>query len=293
MRDFGGFGGFGDIFGQRRSGGPGRRSAGPARGQSLKVRLPLTLKEVAEGATRTLRVALLDTCDRCEGSGAEPGTTVEPCPACGGSGEERVVQRSVFGQLVSVQHCRRCRGEGRIIEHRCTRCHGEGRVRSQAEVSVEVPPGVTSENYITLRGRGNVGPRGGPRGDLVVLLDVEDDPRFVREGADLLHELPVTVSQAVLGDEVEVPTVTGTARLTVPPGTQSGETLRLRGQGLPRLEVGGQGDLLVRVLVWLPDRLSHEQEALYRRLREVEDPAPERMEKHKGFWSRVKEAFGA
>lgn len=164
MRDFGGFSGFGDIF-QRRSGGPGSRG-GPARGQTARVRLPLTLRDVANGVEKTLKVALLDVCDRCEGAGAEPGTTPEPCPSCGGSGEERLVQRSVFGQLVSVQPCRRCRGEGRIVDQPCTRCHGEGRVRGEREVEVAVPPGVTSENFITLRGQGNAGPRGGPRGDL-------------------------------------------------------------------------------------------------------------------------------
>jgi molecular chaperone DnaJ len=200
-----------------------------------------------------------------------------------------------MGQMVAVQPCRRCGGEGRIIEQPCTRCHGEGRVRNQRDIEVEVPAGVTSENYITLRGQGNAGPRGGPRGDVVVLLEVEEDARFVRDGANLLHELPVTFAQAALGDEVEIPKIEGTVKLTVPAGVQSGVVLRLRGQGLPELHGRGQGDLLVRVVVYTPPKLTAEQEELFRQLRELEDPAPERVDRseHKGFWSRVKEAFTA
>jgi molecular chaperone DnaJ len=287
MRDFGGFGGLGDLFGGQR-----RRSQGPTRGQNLRVRLPLTLAEVIHGVKRTLKVQVLDPCDRCSGSGAEPGTQARTCATCSGTGEERLVQRSVFGQMVSVQPCRACRGEGQVIDSPCRRCHGEGRARADAEVEVEVPAGVTSENFITMRGRGNAGPRGGPRGDLMVMLEVADDPRFVRDGTQLLYELPVTVGQAVLGDEVEVPTVEGTARLRIPAGTQSGELLRIREQGVPELGGGRRGDLLVRITVWIPERLSAEQERLFRSIRSAEEPAPERIVDRKGFWSRVKEAFG-
>ncbi len=288
MRDFGGFGGLGDVFGSRRGQGQGS-----TRGQNLRVKLPLTLNDVVHGAKRTLNVPALDPCDLCVGTGAEPGTQPQSCTTCGGSGEERLVQRSVFGQLVSVQPCRACRGQGQVIGSPCRRCHGEGRLRGESEVEVEIPAGVSSENFITMRGRGNAGPRGGPRGDLIVMLEVAEDPRFVREGAQLFVQLPVTVGQAVLGDEVEVPTVDGTARLRIPPGTQSGELLRLREQGVPELGGGRRGDQLVRVLIWVPERLSAEQERLYRSLKEVEDPAPDQMGDRKGFWSRVKEAFGS
>jgi molecular chaperone DnaJ len=156
-----------------------------------------------------------------------------------------------------------------------------------------VPPGVTAENFLTLRGRGSAGPRGGPRGDLVVLLEILEDPRFVREGSDLVHELPITFGQAALGAEVDVPTIEGTARVTVPAGFQSGEVLRLRGLGLPELNGTVRGDQLVRVQVWTPDELTPEQEALVRKLREIESPPPAqiRLRTEKGFWSRVKEAF--
>ena len=203
------------------------------------------------------------------------------------------MQRSVFGQFVSVQPCSTCGGEGRVIEKPCTVCKGDGRVRSEREIEVEVPPGVTSENFLTLRGQGSVGPRSGPRGDLVVLLEVQEDERFTRNGSDLLHELPVTFAQAALGAEVEVPTIEGSARVTVPAGVQSGELLRLRGLGLPELNGTVRGDQLVRVLVWTPDDLTSEQERALEALRAVESPAPAKISRraHKGFWSKVKEAF--
>jgi len=290
MRDFGGFSGLEDLFGVR---GPRGSRAVSRRGQTVRLRLPLTLQDVAHGVKRKLRVSLLDACDACGGTGAEGGSAPAVCNVCGGSGEERHVQRSVFGQFVSVQPCRMCGGEGRVIEHPCPVCRGDGRTRAERELEVEVPAGVTSENFITLRGQGSVGPRGGPRGDVVVLLEVQEHERLVRDGRDLVFELPVTFAQAALGCEVDIPTVDGTARVTVPGGVQSGEMLRLRGLGLPDLERGGQGDELVRVIVWTPDDLTPEQEEALRRLMEVESPAPERVgsKAHKGFWSRVKEAF--
>ena len=288
MRDFGGFGGLGDLFGQR-----GRGQSRVRKGQSVKARVKLSLADVASGVRRTLRVQVLDACDACSGSGAAPGSDPVPCPTCGGAGEERVVHTGFMGQMVSVQPCRRCRGEGRIIENPCTTCHGDGRRRVAREVEVEVPAGVTSENYITLRGKGHAGPQGGPPGDLIVLLEVQDDDRFVRDGANLLFELPVTFAQAALGDEVEVPTVEGSARVNVPPGVQSGVLLRLRGQGLPELHGNGaRGDLLVRVLVYTPQKPGPEVREVLERLREVEEPAPARMDgDRKGFWSKVREAF--
>jgi molecular chaperone DnaJ len=290
MRDFGGFAGFEEIFGGRRGRG-GRRETG--KGQTLRVRVPLTLKDVATGVKKKIRVAILDLCETCGGSGAAPGSTPTPCRNCGGSGEERQIQRSVFGQFVSVAPCRVCGGEGRIIETACESCRGEGRVRHERELDVDVPPGVSSENFLTLRGQGNAGPRGGPKGDIIVLLEVKEDPRFMRDGEDLLFELPITFSQAALGEQVEVPTVEGAVRLTIPAGIQTGEVLRLRGQGLPGLHGRGRGDQLVRVRVWTPQNLSKDQERLLQELKEMEEPPPQeaRSGEERGFWSRVKEAF--
>lgn len=290
MRDFGGFGGIEDIFGGRQQRGGSRRAA---QGQSIKVRVHISLADVAAGVTKTLRVAVLDGCDRCSGSGSADGAAPAPCSTCGGSGEERQAQRTVFGQFVSVVPCRRCRGEGRVIDEPCLKCHGEGRARSERPIQVEIPPGVTSENFITMRGEGNVGPRGGPRGDVLVLIEVEEDARFVRDGPHLRYELPITFTQAALGDETEVPTVEGTVRLTIPKGIQSGEVLRLRGHGLPELHGRGKGDQLVRIAVWTPQRLTAEQEGALRALRDLEEPAPEQRDggSDRSIWSRVKEAF--
>ncbi|MEX0935610.1 MAG: molecular chaperone DnaJ [Gemmatimonadota bacterium] len=291
MRDFGGGAGFEEIFGRRR--GEGRRKSN--RGETLRVQLPITLSDVVHGATRKIRLSLLVTCDTCDGRGAADPSDVETCRACGGTGEERVAQRSVFGQFVSVTTCRTCRGEGTLIRNPCSTCHGEGRVREEREIEVEVPAGVTSENYITLRGQGNAGPRGGRRGDVMVLLDIEQDERFVRDGKNLVTDVIVTFAQAALGAEVEVPTVDDPTLVEIPAGIQSGQAIRIKGQGVPDLQGGRRGDLVARIRVWTPTELSSEQEELLGRLRQLEDPAPESVDESRmegrGFWSRVREAF--
>jgi molecular chaperone DnaJ len=289
MRDFGGFGGFEDLFqGGRR--GRGRVQRGP----DVRLRLRISLQEVASGVKKKLRVALLNPCDACQASGSASGTGPTACETCQGAGEVRRVQRSVFGQFVSASACPTCRGEGQRVTDPCPRCHGEGRQRGEQTIEVEVPPGVSSENYITLRGQGSVGARGGPRGDIIITLEVEEDARFVREGDDLIHLLSVSFSQAALGAEVEVPTVHGSETLAIPAGVQSGDVLSLRGKGLPRLGGGGRGDQYVRVQVWTPSQLSAEQEALFRQLAALEGAAPPSDGRHRsGFWDKVKEAFSA
>jgi molecular chaperone DnaJ len=205
------------------------------------------------------------------------------------------VQRSFLGQMVSVSPCPSCGGEGQRVEKPCPACGGRGTQVGERTIDVEIPAGVSTGDYITMRGQGNAGPRGGPRGDIAVVLEVEEDARFEREGADLIYELPITFSQAALGYEAEVPIVGGTAKLKVPAGTQSGKMLRLRGKGLPQLQATGRGDLIVRVFVWTPTELTPEQEALFRKLAKIEDAAPLRTgdSKDRGFWSKVKEAFSA
>lgn len=289
MRDFGGFGGFEDLFG-----GAGRRRGRVHRGQDLRIRLPVSLQEVATGVRKKLRVHVLDACGTCSGTGSASPDGPQPCATCGGLGEVRRVQRSVFGQFVSAGPCPTCGGEGQRITDPCTTCHGEGWQRVERTLEVEVPAGVSSDNYITLRGQGNVGPRGGPRGDILVILEVEDDPRFIRDGDDLVHVLPISFSQAVLGAQLEIPTVLGTETITIPAGVQSGETLTLRGKGLPRLGGAGRGDQHVRVQIWTPQELTPEQEQLFHRLAEIEGSPPSADGRQRsGFWSRVREAFSA
>jgi molecular chaperone DnaJ len=289
MRDFGGFGGFEDLFG-----GSGRRRSRVQRGQDIRLRLKISLAEVATGVEKKIKVQALDTCGKCSGSGSASPEGPQPCASCGGAGEIRRVQRSVFGQFVSSGPCPTCGGSGQRITDPCAACHGDGRQRAERTIQVEIPPGVSSDNYITLRGQGSIGPRGGPRGDILVILEVEDDPRFLRDGDDIIHLLPVSFSQAALGVEVEVPTVHGMESMTIPPGVQAGEVLVLRGRGLPHLGGAGRGDQQVRIQVWTPQDLSAEQEELFRRLAEVEGAPPVEGDRSRpGFWSRVKEAFTA
>ena len=287
MRDFGAFSGLGDLFG---AGGGGRRQGNSRSGSDVKFTVELTLQEVATGVQKTFNAKLLDPCDRCEGSGAEQGTKAQRCNTCGGSGEVRRAQRSFFGQFVSVAPCPTCSGEGSVIAAPCKKCRGEGRVRGDHAIPVQIPAGVATGQYMTLRGMGNAGPRGGPRGDVLVVFEVADDPRFERDGEDLYCEVLVSYPQLVLGDDVDVPAVTTTVSLRIPAGTQSGQVFNVRGRGLPRVNASGVGDLHVRVQLWTPDSVTREEEALLRKLAETQK-APQSREK--GFWTRMKEALGA
>jgi molecular chaperone DnaJ len=286
MREFG-VGGLGDMFGGQRA-----RSE-PRRGSSLKVSVKVTLAEAAIGVQRTIRVPIMQTCDRCEGKGSEPGSAVRTCPTCQGAGEVRQVQRSMLGQFVSVRPCPECHGEGTRIERPCDACDAAGRVRRDKKIKIDVPAGISSEDYLKLRGRGNHGVRGGPPGDIIVRVDVEPDERFQRRGDDLVSDLPVTFSQAALGAELKVPTIDGEAELTIPPGIQSGQLLRMRAKGMPHLRSNGRGDQLVRVLVWTPTDLSSDQRTALEALADVEVEPPEPRTDDPGFWERVKAAFTA
>jgi molecular chaperone DnaJ len=284
MRDFGSA--FEDWFGPATA---TRRSRARQRGADLKVKLSLTLEEVARGTQKTLRLRVLDVCESCGGSGLRPGARPVACRRCGGTGELRTVQRSFFGQLVRVRPCPDCDGEGQRIDDPCSTCGGEGRVRREQTVTVDVPAGVDSGDYMTLAGRGNVGPQAGPRGDIVLVFEVEPDPRFERHGADLVYDLPVSFSQAALGARVEVPTPYGPETVKVPAGVETGHVIRLRGRGLPRLRGEGRGDLLVRVNVWTPQRLTPEQRKLFERLAQLEGPPPSGDGQR--FWERVRRAI--
>jgi molecular chaperone DnaJ len=284
MRDFGGMGGFESIF------GGGRARADARRGQDVRVTVKLTLADVAAGVKKTVRFKAPDRCATCEGTGAKPGTKPTTCSTCGGSGEVRRAARSMFGQFVSVSPCPTCAGEGVVVLDACEVCRGEGRVRAEKTVTVEIPAGVSSSNYLTLRGQGASGPRNGPAGDLLVMLDIKDDERFERQGDDLVYDLALSFSQAALGVDTTVPTPYGEESLRIAAGTQPETIVRLRGRGLPVLGQNTKGDLIVRVHLWTPERLSAEQERLFRELAKLEGEPPKRSP---GFWSKLKEALGA
>ena len=283
MRDFGGLAGFESIFG-------GRQPTEARRGQDIRVTVKLALADVATGTNRTIKLRTLVPCEQCSGSGAAEGSRPVPCATCGGSGEVRRATRSMFGQFVSVSPCPTCAGEGSIIQSPCQVCRGDGRVKGERSIPVEIPAGVSSNNYITLRGQGAAGPRNGPPGDLIVMLEVKDDERFERQGEDLIYDLPVSFSQAALGDSLVVPSPWGEERFQLPDGVQSGTVFKLKGKGLPRLGRSGNGNLHVRIHVWTPEQLNEEQRRLLQQLRTLEGEPPRRGS---GFWSKLKEALGA
>jgi molecular chaperone DnaJ len=283
MRDFGGGGaGFEDFFG-------GGQSAGPRRGQDLRVRLKLSLEEIATGVKKKIQVKRQAKCETCNGSGAQKNGK-KTCTQCGGRGQVRQVQSSFFGQFVNIAPCARCRGTGEMIENACLKCRGEGRLVDSATVSVDVPAGVAEGNYIPLRGMGDAGPNGGPAGDLQVLIEEKPHEIFHRDGADLWVELPVAMPLAALGGAIEIPTLDGAVSKSIPSGTQTGREVRLSGAGLPRLRGRGKGDVIARLRVWTPTRLSSREKQLFEELNELE--AGKTPKPGKGFLDKVREAFG-
>jgi molecular chaperone DnaJ len=282
MRDFG--------FGSVDFGG-GRETGSVRTGADIKTTLELTLEEVAAGVDKSISLKLLDPCDRCSGQGAEPGSRSEVCPSCGGAGEVRRAQRSFFGQFITVAPCPTCKGEGSVIASPCKKCRGDGRIRADREIKVQVPAGVATGQYMTLRDVGNAGARGGPRGSIHVVFEVSDDPRFERDGEDLYTEVLATYPQLVFGAELNVPTVTGSVVLSVPSGTQSGQIFHLRGRGLPRVNTHGTGDLHVRVQMWTPERLTEREQELIKELSKVQRSVP--VDRGKSFWTRMRDALGA
>jgi molecular chaperone DnaJ len=293
------FDAFNEIFGGARGGGRGRRRSDRGRGRpgsDLRVSLPLTLEEIAEGTEKNLKLQKYLECESCEGTGAEGGMggqNFSMCPKCDGTGEIRQVSRSVFGQMVNVQPCPRCEGDGRIIEDLCDECGGEGRVQGEETISINVPPGVMEGNYLTLSEAGNAGLRGGPAGDLRIEIEEKPHEHFERDGLDIYYDLHLSFPEAALGTEVDVPTLDGQARLEVDPGVQAGKILRMRGRGLPDLEGSGQGDQMIRVHVWTPQELTTEERNLLEELQDHDhfQPEPGDQKTEKSFFRRVSDVF--
>ncbi len=265
MRDLGGLGAFFDDF-QPQSG----RDGGQSCGENLRATVRLTLVEIAKGVEKKIRFKRLVTCEACRGTGAEKGEALVRCEECGGGGQVQKVRQSLFGRYATVSTCRRCGGAGHLIEKACSECRGAGRCERKETINVKIPAGVSSGNYIPIRGKGNMGPRSGDPGDLVVIIDEIEDEVFERHDEHILLDVAVTMSQAALGDEIEVPTVTGKVKLQIPKGTESGRIFRVRGKGIPRLRGRGSGDQLVRVNVWTPRKLNSKHKSLYKELERLE-----------------------
>jgi len=261
--------GFDSIFGNLFGFGGGR-GGGPSRGRDLQVEHAITLEEAFKGAEATIAYQRLEACTHCKGSGAEPGTKVDACPTCGGNGQVQRMVRTPFGTLSQVSACPACHGEGRRIETPCKECRGQGRVRHRRSLTVTIPAGIESGTSLRVSGQGEVGGRGGPHGDLYVQVHIKPHAVFQRDGADLLTTLALSIPEAVLGTEAEVETLDGAVALTVPPGSETGRILRLRGKGMPFLRGTGRGDLHVRLRVEIPekvtDRARHLLEELEREL---------------------------
>jgi molecular chaperone DnaJ len=292
--------GSGDIFGSGLGdlfdaffGGTGagpRRRGGPSRGEDAEIVLELAFREAVFGTTRELTLDTPVACATCEGTGARTGTTAITCPDCQGSGELHRVRQSILGQVVTATPCRRCGGNGEVINSPCPDCRGDGRITESRTFSVDVPAGVDHASTLRVSGRGPAGPRGGPAGDLYVHLAVQPDDHFVRAGTDLRADMHVSMVQAALGATPEFETLDGTETLAISPGTQTGHLIRLRGRGVPHVRGRGRGDLIVQVVVDTPTQLTKAQEELLRQLaaESGEDVGPP----DEGLMSRLRSAFG-
>lgn len=263
---------FGDIFGGAFGGGFGggrsSRSRTVNRGSDIRITVKLTLQEVAEGVTKKLKINKTVACDKCGGTGAKDSSSYTTCSQCNGSGYVITVQNSFFGRMQTQSVCPTCGGQGRIIKDKCSKCGGEGTERGQEIIEVKIPAGVSDGMMLTVRGKGNAARNGGVSGDLLVVIEEEHSPELIRDGNDLIHNLNITVTTALLGGEVEVPTIDGKARIKIAPGTHAGKVLRLRGKGLPDVNGYGRGDIMVVVDITIPDELTKEERKLVEQLAE-------------------------
>jgi len=269
-RGFDGFdlGGFGDIFDAFFGGTAARQSRRPQRGPDLRLDLPLTFEEAVFGCEKEIEIPRHEPCSVCKGLRAEPGTEPEKCSVCGGSGEVRRAQRSIFGQFINVATCDRCRGEGRVIAHPCRHCRGSGREKKLRKLQIKIPAGVDSGSQMRLTGEGEMGGYGGARGNLYVAFSVREHPLFQRDGDAIIYTLDVNFAEAALGEEVRIPTLDGDRPLKIPAGTQNDHLFVLKKQGVPHVRGDGRGDMIVRVRVVTPTRLNEEQKRLLAQLKE-------------------------
>jgi len=287
MRDFGGGGSvFDDFFGGMGGNMQRRRN----RGEDLRIRLALTLEEIAIGVEKSVKVKRLVHCDACGGTGVAAGSSKKTCPQCKGHGQVRTITRTFLGTVQQVSTCNMCRGTGEIISSPCKVCSGEGRTRTTSTVQIKVPAGVASGNYMTIENMGNVAAGAGETGDLVVVFEEADHEFFTRHGDNVICDAMISFTTAALGGSVAVPTLDGEEELKIPAGTQPGKVLRMRGKGIPRLHQHGRGDQLVQVTIWVPDKLSAEDRKLLEKLARSESLAPPRG--NKSFFQKLRETLG-
>jgi molecular chaperone DnaJ len=305
----GGFGGnmnvddifsqFGDIFGEdilgSFFGGGGGRSRGGrgrgSRGTNLRIKLKMNYEEIAKGASKTVKVKKYVVCGTCSGHGAKDKNAVQTCSTCGGSGQVRKVTNTFLGQMQTVTTCPACNGEGTTITNKCTSCKGEGRVYADETVNIEIPAGVQEGMQLSLSGKGNAGERGGPPGDLIVLIEEEPHPQLQREGLNVVFDLHISIPDAVFGTNLEVPTIDGKAKIKIPPGTQSGKIFRLKGKGFPAINSYEKGDQLIHVNLWTPQNLTDEERTALEKMQQSPNFQPKPEKDEKSFFDKVKEMF--
>jgi len=293
---------FGDIFGSDAfggmfggGGGGGRRQG--TRGANLRIKLKMDFGEIANGANKKIKVKKHITCTHCSGSGAKDKGSIQTCGSCGGSGQVRRVTNTFLGQMQTVTTCPTCSGEGSTITQKCSNCKGEGRVYGEETLSLDIPAGVQDGMQLSMNGRGNAGERGGPPGDLLLLVEEEKHEFLSRHELDVVYQLHISFPEAVLGMQAEVPTIDGKAKIKVPPGTQSGKIFRLKGKGFPAFQSYEKGDELIEVNVWSPQTLTHEEKDLLEKLKNSPNfkPGPEAKQEReeRGFFDKIKDVFGS
>jgi molecular chaperone DnaJ len=290
------FASFGDIFGDAFGGAfggsrRGSRSRGVNKGSNLRLKVKLTLEEFAHGAEKRVKVSKYVTCNTCHGSGAASDHDISTCSACKGTGHTTRVMNTILGQMQTTAPCNVCGGEGKVITKKCPKCYGEGIVQAEEVIPLSIPAGLAPGMQLSVTGKGNAARRGGINGDLILLIDEELHPELIREGNDLIYNLFISIPDAILGANVEVPTIEGKVRIKVDPGTQGGKILRLRGKGLPDVNGYGKGDLLVNVNVWIPKNLTKEELKVIEQYRSSPTFTPKPDAGDKGFFDRVRNYF--
>ncbi len=295
--DFGDFGdfsqdfsGFEDIFDMFFGGRRTRTSRRPRRGADLQYQLNLKFEEAAFGGEKEISIPRVENCPDCGGSGSQPGSHPETCPQCGGRGEVSYRHQTAFGNFVQTRTCERCRGEGQIITDPCKTCNGQGQVRRQRNLKVNIPPGVDTGHKLRMAGEGEAGPNNGPPGDLYIVIEVEPHSVFRREGSDLYCQVPISIVQAILGDEIQVPTLEGKVSLKIPSGTQPGRRFRLKNKGLQNIQGYGRGDLYVEARVVIPEKTNRKQRELLEEFAQIS--GDEINPEQKSFLKKVRDAFG-
>jgi len=283
-----------DIFSQFFGGG-GRRGGRQQgeRGTNLRIKVKMTLEEIATGVEKKIKVKKQVSCSTCNGSGARDASSVSSCGTCRGSGMVGRVVQTPFGAMQSSTTCPTCQGAGQVIKSPCNVCKGEGKVFGEETIEVKIPAGVTNDIQLSMSGKGNAGAKGGPPGDLIISIEELEHEEFTREGQNVIYELFLNIADAALGDSVEVPTLDGKARIKIPAGTQSGKVLRLREKGLPSLQGYQRGDQLIHVNVWTPKKINDEERKLLEKLKGMPNFQPKPEREDKGFFEKLKDIFGS